>query len=328
MTFVPFCQAEAVGDRFLALLSRLDIKPPSRSSVEHELLSLTDLVKVMRDPNRATGSNQAEVLRQAAGLHDFAAKVLSAEGLLEFETFKPHLKLLGENAENFSTLIQNARAALPNDANRKLTELYIASLAIHLANSIVLDSPNAAKGNNPDVLFSYVGDPCKGRRWALAIKSVSGASGQTYFERIREAADQIDAPACPANIGMVVVNLKDTLEHDALWKAPFPNLQSAIGGLHQQMHERMNKAGAERPQQEWGALFTGKVVRPIIFMAHTLVRIAVSKGLEMPTPLKAMIAYGANGSPHPVGYEIATGLNDMMQRVLAGAPGSPGRLPH
>ncbi len=328
MTFVPFCQADEIGDRFLALLSRLEIKPPSHSSVESELLSLTELIAVMRDPNLASAANQAEVLRRAAGLHDFAAKVLSAEGLPEFASFEPHLKLLGESADSFSTLIQNARAILPNDANRKLTELYIASLAIHLANSMDLDSPNAAKGDNPDILFSYAGDPQNGRRWALAIKSVSGASGQTYFERIRGAADQIDAPACPADIGMVVVNLKDTLEHDALWKTPFPSLQSAIGELHQQMHERMNKAGAERPQQEWDALFTRKVVRPIIFMAHTLVRITVSKGLEMPTPLKAMIAYGANGSPDPVGYEITTGLNDMMQRVLAGAPGSPGRLPH
>jgi hypothetical protein len=328
MTFVPFCQAEAVGDRFLALLSRLHIKPPSRSSVEHELLSLTDLVEVMRDPNRATGSNQAEVLRQAAGLHDLAAKVLSAEGLLEFETFKPHLKLLGENAESFSTLIQNARAALPNDTNRKLTELYIASLAIHLANSIELDSPNAAKGNNPDILFSYVGDPCKGRRWALAIKSVSGESGQTYFERIQEAARQIDAAVCPADIGMVVINLKDTLDHDALWRTPFPDLQSATKALCQEIQERMNKVEAERPQTEWDALFEGKVVRPILFMAHTLVRITAPGGLKIPTALKAMVAFGAKGAPHPVGYEITVGLNDIMQRVLAGAPGSPGRLPH
>ena len=130
MTLVPFCQADEIGDRFLALLSRLDIKPPSHSPVESELLSLTELIAVMRDPNLASGSSQAEVLRRAAGLHDFAAKVLSAEGLPEFASFEPHLKLLGDSADSFSTLIQNARAILPNDANRKLTELCIANLAI------------------------------------------------------------------------------------------------------------------------------------------------------------------------------------------------------
>lgn len=327
MTFVPFLQADTIGDRFLALLSKLEINPPSRSSVEHELLSLTELIEVMRNPNCVTEPNQVEILRRAAGFHDFAAKVLSAEGQPDFHKFVPHLRLLGESAENFSTLIQNARAPLPNDVNRKLTELYMGALAINLAGSIEIDSPYAAKGNNPDLLFTYLGDPQKDRLWALAIKSVSGASGQTYFDRIKEAAGQIDAPACPAHIGMVVINLKDTLDHDALWRAPFPDIETAIGTLQRQIQERIDKAGAERPQEEWEVLFKGKLVRPILFMAHTLVRIAMPSDTEMPTVLKAMVGFGANGSPDPVGSEITVGLHDMMQRLLTGAGGSPGSLP-
>jgi len=39
MTFVPFHDADDIGDRFLALLSRQNINPPAGSSFEDELLS-------------------------------------------------------------------------------------------------------------------------------------------------------------------------------------------------------------------------------------------------------------------------------------------------
>lgn len=327
MTLVPFVEADEIGNRFLALLSRLDINPPPQSALEDELLSLTDLIDVMKNPNGATGARQVEVLRQAAGFHDFAAKTLSAEGLPEFGAFEPHLRLLGGKAQGFSTLIQNSKAMRPNDANRKLTELYVASLAIHLAREIELDSPEAAKGDNPDILFRYCGDPEERRWWALALKSVSGDSGQTYFERIKEAAAQIDADACPADIGMVVLNVKDTLDHDVLWETTHPTLDGAVKALHAQIHDRIQRAEFDRPKQEWDALFSGKVVRPILFMAHTLVRVKSPLSQEIPTAIKAMVAYCGNGEPHPLGHEIAVGLNHMMQVLLEGAPGGSGSLP-
>lgn len=50
MALVPFTAAEDIGDRFLGLLSRIGVHPPSKSSLEDELLSLTKLIELMKSP--------------------------------------------------------------------------------------------------------------------------------------------------------------------------------------------------------------------------------------------------------------------------------------
>ena len=91
MTLVPFHEADDVGDRFLALLCRLGIEPPLGSDLEEELLSLTQLMEVVKRPSLAQGPNAIDILRAAAGLLDLAAKVLSVETLPELENFVPCL---------------------------------------------------------------------------------------------------------------------------------------------------------------------------------------------------------------------------------------------
>ena len=86
-------------------------------------------------------------------------------------------------------------------------------------------------------------------------------------------------------------------------------------------------ASADRPQTEWDGLFKVKVVRPIIFMGQSLVRLPTLKHLETPTTLKMLKAYAAEGSCDPVGLGLAHELNEYMQRILRGIPGSPGHLP-
>jgi hypothetical protein len=74
LTFVPFDHANDVGERFVSLLRDLGITPPVGSGLEDELLSLTELIEVMKNPNLARGRNQVSILRSAAGIHDLAAK--------------------------------------------------------------------------------------------------------------------------------------------------------------------------------------------------------------------------------------------------------------
>ena len=54
------------------------------------------------------------------------------------------------------------------------------------------------------------------RCWALAIKTISSRSGQTIFERIADGAEQIDRKACIADIGIVIINAKSAIDHEAL----------------------------------------------------------------------------------------------------------------
>ena len=77
MTFVPFPEANRIADTFLDLLTNRKITPARGGRLEDEFLSVTQLLEIWKDPQRAQGSpNKDEVIRNAAGVHDFAAKVL------------------------------------------------------------------------------------------------------------------------------------------------------------------------------------------------------------------------------------------------------------
>ena len=329
MSLVPFQAADDIGDRFLSLLQRNGIQPPIGSSLEDELLSLTQLVAVMKDPSLTSGPGQVDILRSAAGLHDLVAKVLTVEPLPEFSTFLPHLRLIGETKVRAASLAQNASSSTHDDTARKLAELHIGSLAVHVGIDVALDSPTNAKGDNPDVMFTLQEcDQTKPpQRWALAIKTISSTQGQTIFERIKEAAEQIDAPKCLAERGMVVINAKSALDHDALWNPAFADLGSAMKALSDQLDWLIDSAEKDRPQIEWDDLFTRKVVRPVLFLGQSLVRLPTHAGSHTPTSLKMLKAYGANGSLDPVGRELAHQMNHWMQTILLGIPGGAGYPP-
>jgi len=318
MTVVPFQHADSIGDRFLALLSRHNIQPPSGSSFESELLSLTQLIEVTKNPNLVQGADQVAVLRAAAGVHDFAAKVLSVELLPEFSGFIPHLRLIAESKVAPASLSQNMASAHNDDTARKMAELYMGCLAAHVGTQAILDSPTAAKGDNPDVLFTVdeielVKQP---QCWALAIKTIGTKNGQTIFERIKEGGKQVDHPRCLADRGMVVINAKSALNHEALWNPTFRDEQSAMDALDKQLDLLAENANAHREQAEWDAIFSGKVARPILFLGQTLVRVATPASPQTPTALKMLRAYDANNTLDPVAHGLAVMLNDAMQTIL------------
>jgi hypothetical protein len=144
--FVPFETANDVGDRFLALLHKHGIDPSAGSAMEDELLSLIQLIEVMKNPDLAQGPNQESILRSAAGVHDLAAKVLSVETIPEFSRFVPHLRLIGETKIPTASLRQNASSGPYDHTARKIAELYLGCLAAHagwMLNSITPTMPKA-----------------------------------------------------------------------------------------------------------------------------------------------------------------------------------------
>lgn len=120
---------------------------------------------------------------------------------------------------------------------------------------------------------------------------------------------------------MVVINAKNALDHDALWNANFLDLPSAMIALGTKLGQLADIAAIDRPQTEWDELFTRKVVRPILLLGQSLVRLPTSAGLQTPTCLKMLHAYGAKGAPDPVGSGLAHVMNDYMQTILLGIPG-------
>ena len=329
MMFVPFDTASDVGDRFLALLHKHGIEPPVGSAMEDELLSLTQLIEVTKNPDLAQGPDRVSILRSAAGVHDLAAKVLSVETIPEFSRFVPHLRLISATKFRTASLAQNATSG--DDTARKIAELYLGCLAAHVGTDVEFDHPTHAKGDNPDVIFT-VEETCvikERKRWALAIKTVSSHQGQTIFDNIRKGAEQIDSPRCPVDAAMVVINAKNSLCHSALWSptTPFPDLQAAINALSLQLQRLADSANDSRHQSEWDDLFKSKVVRPVIFMGQSLVNLPTAIHTHTPTPLKMLLAYDAQGSVDPVGNRLAYEMNNHMQLILNGIPGSVGQQP-
>ncbi|ANJ95186.1 hypothetical protein [Serratia plymuthica] len=330
MSIVPFSLANNIGDRFLEMLRKHGINPGVSSKLENELLSLTALIEIWENPILIKDEEcKLDILRSAAGLYDLGAKVLTVEPLQDFPTFLPHLRLIGEQKYDYASLGQNVASGPSDDTARKIAELYIGCLAVHVGTDVQLDSPTNAKGDNPDVMFTLKKDNSEqtSQRWALAIKTISTIQGQTIFERIREGALQIDDPKCSADRGMVVINAKSALDHDALWNGNYNNLSEGIVALKAQLDNLAEQANLNRPQQEWDDIFAAKVVRPIIFMGQTLITLPTLLSNKTPTILKMFSIYCANGTADETGYGIVFCMNEYMQKIKNGIPGGEGVLP-
>jgi hypothetical protein len=195
-----------------------------------------------------------------------------------------------------------------------MAELYIGCLAAHVGTNVELDSPTSSKGDNPDVIFTATEDSqdTRARRWALAIKTISTKQGQTIFDNIKDAAQQIDKPRCQADIGMVIINAKGALCHDNLWEASFVDINQAIEALRAELDELVANAQANRSEGEWDELFLGKVVRPVIFMGQSVVRLPTQAGLQTPTALKMFRPYEMGGVNDVVGVSLAWCMNGFM----------------
>jgi hypothetical protein len=89
---VPYPQAAEVVDQFIKLLAELQISTPKNSAIEGELLSFVALLDAWKDPKGV--ESEARLIREAAGAHDLAAKVLCARSCPEFPSLVPHLRAI------------------------------------------------------------------------------------------------------------------------------------------------------------------------------------------------------------------------------------------
>jgi hypothetical protein len=315
MTFVPFSDANKIADQFLDLLAKRGITPAMGGKLEDEFLSVTQLLEIWKDPNRARGiANEDQIIRNAAGVHDFAAKLLVARYAPEFVRFDEHLKLIAKGKLK-TTLSQTTENDPTDDTARKLAELYVACLAVHCGEDIRLDHPTNAKGDNPDILLSY-----RDISWALAIKTPSSRQGQTLFENIQKAGEQIERSA--AEKGLVVLNVKNVIDHEALWKASFTTLGEAVAALKAEIAKVCEAADKDRPAADWDSVFAGnKTVLPVLLIGQSVVLLPTGASAETPTPLKMMVACGFDRPLDHGGAELAHCLTHWMQNILRGEPG-------
>jgi hypothetical protein len=168
------------------------------------------------------------------GFVDLAGKVVGVKDRPDFGQLVPHLQMLSKK-----TVLQNAASPVTDDAANKVIELYVACLAMTFGSNIALDHPVNSKGDNPDVMLDF-----RGRRWAVALKTLHSRKPRAIYDNIKKAADQIEASA--ATHGLVILNAKNLLDYDALWPSPsvsYPEqlaidlLQAQVGDIIKGLEE-------------------------------------------------------------------------------------------
>lgn len=320
MTFVSYPEAKDIVNRFIDLLARNDITPPTGSSIEAELLSIVELLQ------QSANLPPSILLPMGGGALDLAAKILAISTQPEFSTFRPHLQLFGSDSP-LATAVQTMSGKPTDDVHRKLNELYLGSLAVHVGHNVELDDPSAAVGDNPDVLFDLMPDETTRMRWALAVKTISTKSGQTIFERIREASRQINATRCHADRGMVVINTQGSLDHDKLWNGDYSDLEEAKDALRQQIVALISKANEQRPASDWIEALSGRTSPVVLYVGHAVVRVVPADSSPVSTIVKMMVTDQPSGQPDQIGIMLAEHLNHFMQSINRGVPGAFGVAP-
>ena len=237
MSYPPFAEASETVDRFLAILDAHGIDLGGAS--EDEALSMSSLLDMWRNP-AGLPADPRRVVRNAMGFVDLAGKVVAVENHADFNQLLPHLQMLAT-----TSVLQNAKSPVTDATGNKVIELYIAALAMSFSQDVVLDHPDHSKGDNPDVMMTF-----RGRRWALALKTLHSRKPRTIFDNIKKASGQIEASS--ADHGLVVLNLKNELDYEAFWPSPddaLPemtvrqNLKDQVAGITGTLKEV--------PTQEW-----------------------------------------------------------------------------
>lgn len=202
-----FAELQQLVFDFEGVLKQFGIAIQPGSELEGACCSVLDVLgKNQNAVIRNSNEDIREVFTEVLGIWTFLKKIVRLQGHGCFHQFVPHLNLL-----NQGTVVQNKRVRACQEATNKIFELLFALVLLDLSNEVSLDHPNLAKGDNPDVMATI-----DGLCWGFACKTVYGASGKTLFDNLKKGVEQIEA-APKAQIGVVVVNLRNTINHEQSW---------------------------------------------------------------------------------------------------------------
>jgi hypothetical protein len=308
MAQVPFEAAAAKVDEFLALLESIGVSVAADSQSESDALAMFDVLEVWRR-HRPMPTDHRDLVRAALGFVDLAGKVVSVARHRDFLELRPHLELISKGS-----VLQNSTSSILDDAANKLAELYIGCLVMKQFTNVSIDHPIKAKGDNPDVMFDF-----RGQRWALALKTLHSSNPQTIFDNIRRASDQIEASK--AQYGLIVLNTKNLLSHNALW--PSPDVSQPEENAKAALIGQLNAIALSLrwvPAEDWKSILgpARKAKPPILFLGQSAFSAVPTYPVAGPQfmPLKIFHAHLVPEGD-PVGsMKLANGLTHEMQEFL------------
>ncbi|ESY94854.1 hypothetical protein X738_23135 [Mesorhizobium sp. LNHC209A00] len=300
--------AGKVADEFIELLEATGVDLKAHSQTEGDALAMMQVLEIWRG-RAAMPKDPRAVIRAALGFVDLAGKLLAVKGHSDFDQLRPHLMNLASGS-----VLQNRFAPVTDAVSNKMAELYIASLVMSFASNVVVDHPDRSKGDNPDVMFTF-----RGRPWAIAVKTLaSKRNARSIYDNIKYGSDQIQVS--DADFGLIVINLKNVLDHDALW----PQLDGPIeeemarNELNSQISEIVSSL-SEIPESDWALAFgpDRKAEPPILFLAQGVSFVVRSTdGGRYLMPMKFFSTYLDAKKDSHGGVKLAHTLNDAMQSLI------------
>jgi len=280
MTYGTYQDLEKFVWELEALLKANGIEIKNHGAFEEAALSLAEMDYMRQNPTGYDCTvDSREKWRRALSLADFAEKICLVRNHPDFSQLVPHLGLLGGESD-----ISQFSATKPqNQDNNKVFELYVAAMGLPILTDISVDNPIQSKGDNPDLMGTF-----KGKRWAIACKAMHTTNPKTTCERIEEGIAQIELSS--AECGFVMVNMKNAIDHNALWPAEirngeyhyreFPTVADALRLFQSEYHNFQagvfGHFGSEL--QFHRHLFKGKKAAPYVLLVFSSV-----VGLKGPT---------------------------------------------
>lgn len=201
-----FEEADQRVEQFERLLRQNGIAIQPNSPLERLCLSVHDVLYKHRVPS--SQDPLADIrpwLREVIGMNDLIHKLLRVQHHASFRQMARHLSLL-----NSGYPLQNIPTSVLDQSSNKIFELLLAAAVMQHGTDVELDDPENSGGDNPDVLATI-----GAKRWGFACKVAHSGNGKTIFDSISKGVEQIEVS--PAEVGLVVVNLKNILRHDNYW---------------------------------------------------------------------------------------------------------------
>lgn len=202
-----FEQSEKEIFEFEEILCAFGVKIGKGSQLEKLALGVLDLFYKHQYPLHQDENKDIRLwIRECLGINHLVQRTLRVKNHADFAQLAKHLKLLNKGIP-----AQNVFADVFDHSANKIFELLVATAIMPYSTDLSLDDPEGSKGDNPDVIVKI-----NRKRWAFACKVSHAKKGRTLFNNIEKGIDQIEK--CPtADTGVVIINLKNILDHDKYW---------------------------------------------------------------------------------------------------------------
>lgn len=257
-------------DEFEQVLKGHGLSIRTGSGLEHACLILKQLdtwrTELLAGAGVRGWAGSVRELREAIGILNLVQLVLRHSNHPAFPQLLPHLVLLNEGQP-----AQTSKSLVTDDASNKIFELRLALACLDVGRDFDVEDPNASAGGaNPDVLCTMP----DGRRWGLACKVLHSDNPLTLGDRFLDGVDQIERS--PAELGIVVVSMKNLLPHDEVLPvtghdaegAPIYGASQDVGVVTHSLSDfatqRVSRMQKERTPEALADRLRGKKALPVV----------------------------------------------------------------